>query len=1406
MPRGNTGHCVCLAIMSLRTRTFHSLVMSIPACSMIRLISTLGMLLFCEVTWGQNDFNFIALTTKNGLSSNTVNAILQDRNGLVWFATSDGLNKFDGTNFAVYTHNDADSTSIPSNVIKALLQDRSGRLWVGTGGGGLVYYDQHKDVFSSFEGDGGMGKKSQFNVNTLYEDRSGNIWVGTFGGYRVINPKTLKVKNVEINQLFDHRINALAILSFMEDSAGFMWMGTNNGLLRLDLKSNNIEVFLPSPSDPYSISNKNIKTIVKDNQGKIFFGTGNGLSMLLPDRRSFKTFFRSGKSLFPLSEDMIYNASLAPDNKLWIGTEDGVSIFDCKMQTFSSVKPDKRKTFSLSHKSVWSVCIGKTGIIWLGTYQGGVNKLDPNLALFNLKRSNPFDPKGLSSPVVTSFAEYKPGEVFVGTDGGGLHLFDRRTGLFSHIDIKSKTDRANRPLAIQAIELDKQKQLWIGTFQNGLFVYDTRSATYQQFLADNKENGISQNDIFFVKQDSKGLIWIGTNGSGVDVFDPKTRKFLRFHNNGLPKMPLNGFMRAIAEDANGDIWLGSNGTGIAVYHPQNNNFTLYNKKNSQLSDDLVLSMLHDKKGNVWVGTNGGLNLFHRDSGKFTHFKESNGLANSFVYKILEDESGMIWLSTDKGISCIDPITKKIKNFGRPNGVQDSPFVLGSGISTADGELYFGGQDGFNYFSPKVLPTYNVMPDVILTELKVANNTVFPGADAPIQEQISLAKEITLNYGQNFSISYVALNFTAPQQNHYSYKLAGLDKDWNEVGREKTAYYTNLDPGDYVFQVRASNNEGVWNRKITTIAVHVLPPIWRRFYAYLFYIAVIAGLLFYSRQRSIQKIKNTLALQHEKINAQQQIEQHRRESERVHALDIQKIKFLTNLSHEFRTPISLILAPVDKLLSAKLESPVAAQIKMVSRNARRLLNLVNQLLDFRKMEQQELKLNLEKGDLVAFISEAAQAFQDLSDKKKISLTIERSIISLITLFDHDKMERIIFNLLSNAFKFTREGGAICLKISLEETPAHELPILCIAITDTGIGILPEIRERVFERFFMDNSITTILNQGSGIGLSIVKEFIELHGGEITVDSIPEKGTTFLVRIPAPQMDISQEADSVKVENLYENVVAIEELQGEEEPDADTNMATILLVEDNDEFRFHLKDALQPYYLILEATNGKEGWQKALSCHPQLVVSDISMPEMNGISLSQKIKSDKRTSHIPIILLTAISGEEDQIKGLQSGANDYLTKPFNFDILNTKIKNLLLYNRSVKDTYSKQVQVQGKEIEIESGEVKLLNKIVQYIDEKMNNPELSVEDLSKHVGMSRGSLYHKLLEITGLTPIEYIRSVKLKRAVELLEKSDFNVAQIAYMTGFGTPSYFSRLFKSQYNMLPSEYISTKRKDKR
>lgn len=563
-----------------------------------------------------------------------------------------------------------------------------------------------------------------------------------------------------------------------------------------------------------------------------------------------------------------------------------------------------------------------------------------------------------------------------------------------------------------------------------------------------------------------------------------------------------------------------------------------------------------------------------------------------------------------------------------------------------------------------------------------------------------------------------------------------------------------------------------------------------------YVWLIIGIVLYLRYRSIQKLKRKF-----------RIEQEKKEAERIRELDRLKIKFLSNLSHEFRTPISLILGPVDTLLAQQNEKTYG-QLHMIKRNARRLLNLVNQLLDFRKMEVQELKLQESQGELVSFIKEASDSFKDLSERKKISFEFKTQIDHLYTSFDHDKIERIIFNVLSNAFKFTLEGGKISLELErMSDPPESSQTWVSIKISDTGIGIPEDKKEKIFERFFQNSTAASVLNQGTGIGLSITKEFVQMHSGTIEVESEHEKGTTFYIHLPfVPEPSTAEAGDKKLIE---ETGIKRDEPAGKFSElslmERKNGVPLILLVEDNEDFRFYLKDNLRLHYKVIEASDGEDGWHKTLSHHPQLIVSDISMPHMDGIDLTKKIKSDKRTSHIPVILLTALTGEKEQIKGLETGANDYITKPFNFEVLNAKINNLLTLNTTLKNTYTKQIKVLTPEVKIESEDEKLLNAIMIYLEENLTNPQLSVEDLSRHVGMSRSSLYNKILEMTGQTPVEFIRTVKLDKAAVLLEKSDMNVAQIAYSVGFSTPHYFTKSFKAKFGMLPKEFMIKVRKKK-
>ncbi|WP_343532839.1 two-component regulator propeller domain-containing protein [Pedobacter sp.] len=1341
---------------------------------------------------------------KDGLSSNTVNAILKDKYGLMWFATEDGLNKFDGSSFTVYRYKLNDTNGLQSNDVRALYEDRTGNLWVGTSGGSLSLLDRKNDSFITLPANKDNALSSNV-VRSICGDYKGKIWVATFNGVDEIAPTTRKVTNY-LKQV--NKKGAFPSLTFnylYEDSKRRLWVASTNGLYYLDRTKRSFSLFRNQAADHLGLENQSINTIVEDKFGAVWVGTTRGLFVLPSGGKDFVRFENKlGGMAIPLNIS-IASLVVAPNDELWVGTDDGLYIMNLKNGQINRYKPNSRDIYSLTGKSIGCIYYDRDGIYWLGPFHGGVCKYDTNLNLFHLMKSNMLDKNGLNGSVVTSFEAYK-GNIFVGTDGGGLNLFNRKTELFTRYSNKLPDGSALNSISIMAMELTKKQKLYIGTYSNGLVVMDLNNQHISQFKQGSSLGQLNSNDVFCLKEVSSGQIWLGTNGGGVNVLDEENKVLVKYCKN--PKAvneidyPGNNFVRFIEQDNQGKIWVGSYGSGIAVFDDKRNTFSVLNKLNSKLPNDLATAVLKDSKGNMWVGTfSGGLSLYNSASKQFTTYAEEQGLNNASVWAIEEDKQGRIWVSTNKGISSFDRKTHKFTNYGTHNGVQNNNFVLGAGLSTADGEIYFGGADGFNYFDPKYFSKNKNLPPVIFTDLKISNTSVMPSDDGPISEHISVAKDIYLDYKQSFSLSFASLNYTAPEQNQYSYQLEGFDKDWIAAGTSKSVSYTNLDPGDYVFHVKASNNDGVWNGKETSIKIHVRPPFWRTIYAYILYFVIIAGTLLYIRHRGIEKLRKEFASVQEKMKADQARIQERQEAERFRELDQLKIKFLTNLSHEFRTPLSLILGPLDKLLSVERETEIKAPLQMIKRNTKRLLNLVNQILDFKKVEERELRLDIAETDIVAFVKDVLESFNDLSDRKQIQLVFKSQLRYLNVAFDLDKIERVLFNLLSNAFKFTSTGGTISIELeTLEQSSEKGKSLIVIKVADTGIGIPQEIQSKVFDRFYQADGIAPVLNQGSGIGLSIAKEFVKLHGGDITVQSEPNVGSVFTIRLPFEKTDFAEEV-TIDFSNDISAVQEVEELPASQLES--TELPVILLVEDNEDFRFYLKDSLKSYYRVYEAANGQEGWQKALANHPQIIVSDINMPYMNGIEFSKKLKADKRTNHIPIILLTAITGQEEQIKGLETGANDYLTKPFNFEILNAKIKNLLDLNQKLRDTYTKQIKVQSPEIVIESHSDRLLNKVMLYIEENLNNSKLSVEDLSKHVGMSRGSLYHKILELTGLSPIEYIRSVKLEKAVALLEKSDLNVSQIAYMVGFATPNYFAKSFKAKYNMQPSEYINQKRK---
>lgn len=1341
------------------------------------------------VSQGQpNSYNFISFTNSDGLSSNAVNTILKDKFGYMWLGTDDGLNRFDGESFTVYRHKPGDNTSLEGNRIMALCEDAVGNLWIGTNEA-LCYYNRKRETFVN-------RKLTEFGlIRSLCLDHLGNLWIGSFGGLFMMNTQTGKVIQYKAGVSIANQLLSNVIVALFEDSHQRLWVGTNEGLHLYLRDKNCFKRFIHSDNDPSSIPDKVIRAIAEDKNRNLWIGTNDGgISRLLPDGESFKNFGANPQDIHSLSSNRVY--AIAPDysGKLWIGTEEGLNIFDPATSLSVRVLNDARNKYSLLDKSVRSIYIDKDRIYWIGTFQGGLAKYDLNLAFFNLRQSNPFDSYGLSAPRVTSFVEDEQGDIYVGTDGGGLNHYHRKTGLFCHPKLNGdEDDKTMKILAMERVG----DELWVGTYGSGLYILNMKTSAVKHHRKGTGPHDLLSNDIFCLTRDHNGNVWIGTNGDGVNMFDPRTGNFERFaKKSSAPQtnLALNGFIRAIEEDNSGNIWIGTNGSGLAVYNPLAKTLRFLDKGNSNLSSSLISSIHIGKTGTVWVGTFGGGLCKFTEKGKFICYTETEGLANPVLYKILESEPGKLWVSHNKGISSFDERTGKFKNYYDHNGLQRSTFSLGAGLSTSNGELFFGGLDGFNFFNPHTLNYNNAVPPIVFTDLKISNRSVVPGPTEAIDEHISVAKKITLSYQQSFSLEFTALNFTAPQDTRYSYKLEGFEKDWNDVGTSHKAVYTNLDPGHYTFLLKATSDDGLLASPPVSMNIYVRPPFWRTTYAYVFYLLFAGSVLLALRYSGIRRIKRKFALEQERLQIKQVMEQERREAEKQHQFDQQKIKFLTNLSHEFRTPISLIVGPLEQVCEEETNDRTFKKLSLVRRNANRLLNLVNQLLDFRKMEANELLLHLTEADLIFVVKEIADSFSDLSKSKNIKFSFSSSEESLVMSFDKDKVERILLNLLSNAFKFTNENGEVNLKIERQSGS-----MVKIMISDTGIGISEDMRDKIFDRFYQVDSGADIVNQGSGIGLSIAKEFIRIHGGNIEVDSTPGKGSTFTILLPCskstgyfekalPYMHSKQDNSATE----YENKSSI----------SSSEKFTLLIVEDNEDFRGYLKENMERHYKIIEASNGREGWQKVLSEHPDIVVSDVNMPFIDGIALSQKIKSDKRTGHIPIILLTAIVDETNELMGLKTGAVDYLTKPFSFEILKTKVNNLLGLSQTFKTTYTRHIKVETQTEQFQSEDEKLMLKITQYVEENIDSPQLNVEDLSKQLFMTRQSLYNKMVSLTGETPVEFIRSFRLNKAAKLLENSDLKIAQIGYAVGFASPTYFTTSFRERFNMSPSDYQKLKK----
>ena len=1224
----------------------------------LRLISILFFTsLFCTAYAQNNKYQFSHLDINNGLSHNQVNCIYKDSKGFMWFGTLSGLNRFDGYNFKIFKHDEKNKSSIIDDYIVNIFDGPDQKLWVLTRNGYSIY-DPETEQFSRDLSPIllKITKRPYVAIPKILKDSKGNFWfVSTDSGVYKYNELSGQSLHYSHNAGTQVSLFSNSVVDIAEDSKGNIWFVYNTGVIeKLDIKLNKItyRTTLISRAENNKVRTYSI-TIDCDNDVWFYAPFADmGVYYLNPLTNKLRYIDSKTKGV-RLNNNIINNIVQADDGLIWIATDHGgINVLDKKdfKITYLLNRVDDSK--SLAQNSV-TLYRDNSGIMWAATFKEGISYYHKNIFKFPLYRHFASDPNSLNFEDVDSFAEDKLGNLWIGTNGGGLIYFNRSTGKYTQYRHDPNNSSSLSNDIIVSLYIDHDQKLWIGTYFGGLDSFDGK--TFTHYIHNDKiATSISDNRIWCIIEDASHRLLIGTFAGGLDIFDRSRKIFYHPYDQTKIQSP---FVTAIFEDKEGNIWIGGYfGVDVIMKRTGSIIHYIHNSQNiNSLVGDNVNGIIQDGRGLIWIATRNGLSIFDPKTSRFTSLKKENGLPDNSISAILEDNQKNLWVSTSNGLCRVTVLPHRggynfeFKNFDDSDGLQGREFNINAALKTSKGELIFGGGHGFNIFDPLTILPDNSKPKLVFTDFQLFNKIVSPGEN--IQGHVILPKAIlathtiTLYHSENvFTFEFAALNFFNPSKIKYRYTLDGFDKGWLTADNTvRKATYTNLDGGDYVFKVQASNPNGAWNPDIISLKIVVKPPFWKSSVAYIIYILVVIGGIFLLRRRGIQKIRRQFIAEQKIKETEQMIEHERREVERIHEIDKLKIKFLTNVSHEFRTPLSLIMAPVDKLLVHELGANQKQQLDMIKKNARRLLNLVNQLLDFRKMEVHELTLHTRPGDIIEFVKEIVLSFGDIADKKGLALVFDTEVDTFKTRFDHDKIERIIFNLLSNAFKFTHSGGQVSVLLSLVEKPsAPNLQFIEIKIIDTGIGIPKDKQQMIFDRFFQDSLPDSILNQGSGIGLAITKEFVSMHDGEISVESEPGQGSCFTIRLPMPINDSEESNDIIDDEQLYETLV-LTNADMAKASSKTIKKQTVLLVEDNEDFRFYLKDNLKESFHIIEAPNGKEGWQKALALHPDIIVSDISMPEMNGKELCQKIKNDERTSHIPIILLTALIGEEEELKG-------------------------------------------------------------------------------------------------------------------------------------------------------------------
>lgn len=1332
---------------------------------------------------GQSQVVFSKINQTNGLSNDRVSSIVKEKNGFVWIGTENGLNRYDGNKIKIYNKQ---NSALSSNDIADLLIDRKGKIWIATFGGGLNLYNPSNDKFVAYKNILNNSTSIPSNeLNTLFEDSKGTIWLGTKNGISSFNEKQQTFTTYHFDSKNVYSISHNDVRSIYEDGNKNLWIGTFGGGLN---KFNPTTGKFHRIQSSSTISPDYIHSLCGINKNEILIGTsGKGLLTFDVNSLSFQ------KKSYGINKQINIVRCLKKDRNgvIWIGT-DGVGLF--KVKNINSIRPlvdnytnDSQTDLSISSNAIYALMEDGNSNIWLGTAWNGVDVL-------NLNKDYTFIPStSMGDAPVSVLSVYKNKDAFfMGLDGKGLTVFQEKSNTVKRYNSTNKNSIGDD--YIQYICEARDGTLWIGTFVNGLvnFNYKTGSITqFKQNLEDSKS--LSFNDVRYIVEDEKNNFWIATWGGGLNYLDINTKEFKNFEEKTGDKNSISSNnVLSLQKDGN-SIWLATFGGGVNLLDTKTNQFKVYKSIDgnpNSISSDYLYSILKDSKGNIWMGTAGeGINLLDKKTQKINRFDAFKNVRYQTVMAIVEDNKGLIWFSTKQGIFNYDYKTKTFKSFSNLN----EDYHINSGFKDEKGLLYFGCSKGVVKFNPETIKVKNVTPEIKFTSFKLFNKEVPIGEDEILKKDISLSENITLKHDQDvITFEFAAMLFPSSASCEYQIKMENFDKNWRSIGKEGSATYTNLSPGDYVFKVRSRELGSDWVNQYSALNIKILKPFWLEWWAFLIY-ALLGILTLYIFIKYIISWENMKAdLRFEKFSHEKDVE-----------LYNLKQDFFTNISHEIRTPVTLILSSINKLLKNNELSENQQQnpFGTIKKNGEYLLNLVNELLDFRKLEQQQIKLKVVKGDWVKFSKEIYLSFKEFAYQKDINFEFESSSPTISLWFDKNQMGKVLYNLFSNALKFSKAGGAIKLSITETDTEVQ------LKLVDEGIGISKKQLPKIFHQFYQANDANSVNGAGFGLGLTISNEIIKLHQGEITVKSKKGAGSTFTITLKKGNSFFNEAeiGGSESNDELIDNYFSTKQdkvevfMQSTESPLIKEQ--TLLIVEDNVDIGNYIAELLSDEFTILQAYNGKEGLEIALEKSPDLIISDVMMPVMDGIELTHNLKSNVSTSHIPVILLTARASFMNKMEGFETGADDYVTKPFNESLLRARIKSILKNRSLLHEKFRSEDTADIGEFVKNKKDQEFLENLGQFIEKNIDSDNLGANLVAKELGMSHSVLYKKLKTLTGLSLVEYMRDYRLKKAKQLLKAKQFSINEVCYQVGYSDRKYFSKLFKERFGNPPTFYMKEK-----